>query len=360
MTMTEMHCGDAHAGCYAVGWVASMLLHGSLVLGAVFFVQHVHLAPQVDVFKWDVTLVSSVSSSMPSSPPASPAESPPTTQPSTPETIHQKHPTPPASEPIQSESRKSRPPMTAATAIPVSPLLLESHTVNPVPQTIMPTPPEAVKPADPVSPVSAPAPIVPSSSVDSINHTPTPVESVDPSHQIAHSETARALPEKESDSRALATPTHPEPPTPILPMATASPETVPSTTPHATPSPSEPSVQAASSAAQVAALAPVGANSPARADYGWLSEVILRRVEELKHYPAEARADHAEGKVVVKAVINEDGGVENVEVFQSSGSATLDKAAVDLMRRAAPFSLPHSLEKPRVTVKIPMNYRLDR
>ena len=83
-------------------------------------------------------------------------------------------------------------------------------------------------------------------------------------------------------------------------------------------------------------------------------------MEELKRYPAEARVDRAEGKVVVKAVINADGSVDDVEIFQSSGSTTLDKAAVDLMQRAGPFSLPHSLGKPRVTVKIPMNYRLDR
>jgi protein TonB len=117
---------------------------------------------------------------------------------------------------------------------------------------------------------------------------------------------------------------------------------------------------AASSGTQVAARVPPGSNRPARIDYGWLSEVVLRRVEELKRYPAEARVDRAEGKVVVKAVINEDGSVDNVEIFQSSGSATLDNAAVDLMRRAAPFALPHSLGKPRVTIKIPMNYRLDR
>jgi protein TonB len=124
--------------------------------------------------------------------------------------------------------------------------------------------------------------------------------------------------------------------------------------------PPETSVSAASSSPQVAALVPSGANRPARTDYGWLSEVVLRRVEELKRYPAEARVDRAEGKVVVKAVINEDGSVDDVEVFQSSGSMTLDTAAVDLMRRAAPFALPHSLGKPRVTIKIPMNYRLDR
>jgi periplasmic protein TonB len=99
---------------------------------------------------------------------------------------------------------------------------------------------------------------------------------------------------------------------------------------------------------------------PAKRDYGWLSEAILRRVEELKRYPASARVDRAEGKAVVKAVINEDGSLGEVEVIQSSGYPALDKAAVETMRQAAPFHLPHPLGQPRMTIKIPMSYRLDR
>jgi protein TonB len=111
---------------------------------------------------------------------------------------------------------------------------------------------------------------------------------------------------------------------------------------------------------QMAAIAPAPSNVPTKRDYGWLSEAILRRVEELKRYPASARVDRAEGKVVVKAVINEDGSIGEVEVFQSSGHPGLDKAAVETMRQAAPFHLPRPLGQPRMTIKIPMSYRLDR
>jgi protein TonB len=116
----------------------------------------------------------------------------------------------------------------------------------------------------------------------------------------------------------------------------------------------------ASPPTQMAAISPAPPSVPAKRDYGWLSETILRRVEELKRYPASARVDRAEGKVVVKAVINEDGSLGEVEVFQSSGYPTLDKAAVETMRQAAPFHLPHPLGQPRMTIKIPMSYRLDR
>jgi protein TonB len=111
---------------------------------------------------------------------------------------------------------------------------------------------------------------------------------------------------------------------------------------------------------QMAAISPTPTNTPTKLDYGWLSETILRRVEELKRYPASARVDRAEGKVVVKAVINEDGSIGEVEVFQSSGHPGLDKAAIETLRQAAPFHLPRPLGQPRMTIKIPMSYRLDR
>jgi protein TonB len=121
-----------------------------------------------------------------------------------------------------------------------------------------------------------------------------------------------------------------------------------------------PQSEQGSAQTQMAAISPVPTNGPAKRDYRWLSETILRRMEELKRYPASARVDRAEGKVVVKAVIGEDGSISEVGVFLSSGHIALDEAAVETMRQAAPFHLPHPLGQPRMTIKIPMSYRLDR
>jgi protein TonB len=99
-------------------------------------------------------------------------------------------------------------------------------------------------------------------------------------------------------------------------------------------------------------------SSVQRTDYSWLSEAIIRRMHELKKYPAEARLDHAEGKVVLKVIIKSDGGIKAVEIFQSSGHQSLDRAAVDLLNLAAPFHFPRPFERPQVTVRIPMSYRL--
>jgi periplasmic protein TonB len=112
------------------------------------------------------------------------------------------------------------------------------------------------------------------------------------------------------------------------------------------------------SPAQTSNVAPAVAYTP-RPDYAWLSETIMRRMEELKRYPAEARLDRAEGKVVLKAVIRSDGNIESVEIFRGSGHESLDRAAVDLLNLAAPFHFPRPLEKPQMTVKIPMSYRLE-
>ncbi len=235
-----------------------------------------------------------------------------------------------------------------------------------------------VSPAQPVQPTTsspnqAPAPSVPSTT------------SVPPSH-MQQSAPAQTLPSPQplaqqttpSISERASTPvvTEPPPPQPTTPSQSAAHTTQPAeapmvvsaesaaqTAPSSTPSAIlEQTAQSdqAPAPTQMAAISPAPSNAPTKRDYGWLSEAILRRVEELKRYPSSARVDRAEGKVVVKAVINEDGNIGEVEVFQSSGHLSLDKAAVETMRQAAPFHLPRPLGQPRMTIKIPMSYRLDR
>jgi periplasmic protein TonB len=113
-----------------------------------------------------------------------------------------------------------------------------------------------------------------------------------------------------------------------------------------------------SSAMRMATISP-DPPSAGRPDYAWLSEAILRRMEGLKRYPAQARLDRAEGKVVLKAVLRSNGSLEDVEVAQSSGHQSLDHAAVDLIREAAPFEFPRPMQQSRMTIKIPMSYRLE-
>ncbi len=64
---------------------------------------------------------------------------------------------------------------------------------------------------------------------------------------------------------------------------------------------------------------------------------IRRRIEQSKRYPAQARAQHIEGKVGVQFLIQSDGRVENVRVTRSSGAPVLDEAAIQAVRHSAPL-----------------------
>jgi periplasmic protein TonB len=96
-----------------------------------------------------------------------------------------------------------------------------------------------------------------------------------------------------------------------------------------------------------------------QADYGWLRDLLWKRIEELKRYPMLARANHWEGKVVVQAVIRADGTVGALSVAESSGHALLDEEAMVVMRKASPLRLTHQLEKSQITILVPISYRLE-
>lgn len=96
-----------------------------------------------------------------------------------------------------------------------------------------------------------------------------------------------------------------------------------------------------------------------RADFGWLRDALWNRIEELKRYPALAKMNHWEGKVVVSAVIRDDGEVMGVQIAETSGRAVLDEEAMAVMKKASPLRLKHPLGQRQITILIPISYRLD-
>ncbi|HEX7061548.1 MAG TPA: TonB family protein [Woeseiaceae bacterium] len=64
-----------------------------------------------------------------------------------------------------------------------------------------------------------------------------------------------------------------------------------------------------------------------------------RKIEALgiEYFPAQALADGAAGSPTLEVTINAAGGLEEVVLRRSSGSRRLDGAALDILRRAAPF-----------------------
>lgn len=112
-------------------------------------------------------------------------------------------------------------------------------------------------------------------------------------------------------------------------------------------------------AEQVAALAaPVKAAPATKADYAWLMKALLGRINELKNYPVMARINRWEGKVVLRAVIKDDGQVLMVDVQESSGRSILDNDAMETLRKASPLKLDHPLGKSQVAILMPISYSL--
>ncbi len=298
-------------GAHSVSWLASLLLHATVAFGAFIFTQQIKLAPQPTPFTWDVAMVTTAPQattnpsgvSSPTVPPATPSASTPWQRKSSP------------------ARTPSQPSTMAAPVHPVRPVLPHSPAME-----------QDTSVARPDAPI--PAPTTPKGALESVAQ-------------------ERHEPERES---------------PLTTHEPTSLDTPPPQVSHQSPV-TEPTASTTSSASvktestseqQMIAMAPVPSSLSARPDYSWLSETILRRVEELKRYPAEARLDRAEGKVVLKAVIRGDGSVDDVVVYQSSGYRSLDHAAVELLKRAAPFRLPRPLGKSQMMVKIPMNYRLEQ
>ena len=310
MIAAEPHRVGVQKGAHIQGWLVSVLLHGAVALTVILTVKQIHLAPQGEVFKWNVAMVS------PAQPTASSSNQ---TQAQSVQSTTSAPPPP---------VRRSASPQTSSSPQAFAPLTTPSSSEQMAttggaepssPQLTTPSPPTAhiMQPAEPIKHKTV-APIA-SAAESGVRPDEMP---------MAVSTSTNAETELSSAQSA------------ILEQATQSDQ-----------DPAQ---------IQVAAISSAPSSAPTKRDYGWLSEVILRRVEELKRYPASARADRAEGKVVVKAVIDENGSISEVGVFQSSGYPTLDEAAIQTMRQAAPLHLPHPLGQSRMTIKIPMNYRLDR
>lgn len=101
---------------------------------------------------------------------------------------------------------------------------------------------------------------------------------------------------------------------------------------------------------------PVG--NPMRPDYGWLGQALRARIEEVKRYSVEARANAWEGRVVVAAAILADGRIVEIRVIESSGNRQLDEDAQAIMEQVSPLMLSRSIGSAKVTVKVPMIFGL--
>jgi len=74
-------------------------------------------------------------------------------------------------------------------------------------------------------------------------------------------------------------------------------------------------------------------------------------------YPAEARRQKLRGVVQVSFVVSASGGVGSIRLASSSGSPILDKAALEAVRRAAPFpAIPASAGRSSWPFSVPLAF----
>lgn len=98
-----------------------------------------------------------------------------------------------------------------------------------------------------------------------------------------------------------------------------------------------------------------GSATPAMPSADLLAQ-IHRQIEQARRYPHWAREAHYEGDVRVSFELDRTGRLESASVIRSSGHRLLDEAALDAIRRAAPYP---SLERDSLVLRLTVRFRLE-
>ncbi len=67
---------------------------------------------------------------------------------------------------------------------------------------------------------------------------------------------------------------------------------------------------------------------------------IRLRIENKKRYPSEARKKQVEGKATVRFIITREGELKELKISRSARNIYLDRAAIEAVKKAAPFPSP--------------------
>lgn len=70
--------------------------------------------------------------------------------------------------------------------------------------------------------------------------------------------------------------------------------------------------------------------------------LLHKAIAEHQHYPLAAEEMGRSGRVTVKFALSAQGEVSELHIAQSSGTTSLDEAALDAVRDAAPFTMAKS------------------
>lgn len=178
--------------------------------------------------------------------------------------------------------------------------------------------------------------------------------------------------------QAVKPPPTPPPPVRNAPPPVAAPTPVLTAPPEAAPRPEQPVIQrppepplpAPVPVPPAAPVAPVPAPrppAPATAEPA-IDQNELRRgfvrsvstaVAKHRRYPQLAARKGWQGEVQLRVVVDGNGHLLEVAVQESSGYDTLDREAVEMVRRAAPFPLLAGMRKEEFAITLPVQFRLE-
>ncbi len=92
-------------------------------------------------------------------------------------------------------------------------------------------------------------------------------------------------------------------------------------------------------------------------DYMEYFSSLRHSVESIWSYPNEAMESGTGGKALLRFTLDRSGNLDEVKVIATSGAQALDNAAVDAVRRSAPFKpFPDNLDKLKIHIVATFNY----
>ena len=300
------------------GWLISLFLHGFLLSAALPLFRHVPITIPAEPFRWEINLVQST------------------------QVTHEQ----------TTETRVTEQPVASDTAPAPIPAEVKDTSRTPVSNTkthkrVSPIHETAAATDSPLQNASSTAPMETASGIQestpSDNVTAEPVSSPSATeHSFVPTPSTNDSPAPENELIAL--PAAPE----QSGQATVATDTG-SINGRSLDSAAPRQPETTTSAEVVTASAP-------HTDYSWLQRAIFQRLEELKLSSRPSLEGSRLLKVLVKAVVSNDGHLMDTEVVKSSGLDRIDKEAVALVQRAFPIQLDRALDRQRIVMRIPITY----
>ena len=86
-------------------------------------------------------------------------------------------------------------------------------------------------------------------------------------------------------------------------------------------------------------------------------QLIQKKIEAQKKYPKKAIEGGQEGTSYVKFTVLPNGDVSEIAIINSSGSLTLDEAAIAMVRNANPF--PALPQNSPLFINLPITFKIN-